>query len=263
MGRNAFGHISWAFCLAFSSLAVAQDAKAPPPSPPPVATTPPAPLNSILPPNESWTTKTFEMKYIDPEQVRGVFSGQSHVMEANRELKLLTARGSAAFLKEVDDTIKRLDVAPPLPPNIQITVYLLAAAPQAPTGSALPAELKALEKELPGKMADMQMFRARAGQAGETTGAEAAAAPAVSLARMKVDSTSVNPGAKGDVVSLNGLKIWINNPPADPTAPAAKTPRTEPDVSADIDLAPNEAVVMAKIGVDKPIAVVVRVGVVR
>jgi len=213
---------------------------------------------------DAWTTKTFDLKYIDPEQVRNVFSGQSHVMEANRDLKLLTARGSATFLKEVEDTIKRLDVPPPIPPNMQITVYLLAAAPQAPTGIALPAELKALEKEIPAKMADLLMLRVRAGQNGETVAsAEPLAAPAVSLLRIRVDSSSVNPGAKGDVVSLNGLKIWINNPPADPVTPAAKTPKSEPDVTADLDLNPNEAAVVAKIGVDKPIAIVVRVSVIR
>ena len=206
---RAFRQILWA-CAA-ACLIYAQDPK-------PATPAPPSPQNGNALPsvNEPWTTKTFDLKFIDPEQVRNVFSGQSHVMEANRDLKLLTARGSAAFLKEVEDTIKRLDVAPPLPPNTQITVYLLAAAPQAPAGTALPAELKALEKELPAKMADMQMFRVRAGQPGETTSAEAAPAPAVSIYRIRVDSSSVNPGPKGDVVSLNGLKIWLNIPPPIP-----------------------------------------------
>jgi hypothetical protein len=244
-------HWRVALALAAASLVCAQDAKAPPNSIPPATA------------SETWTTKTFEVKYIDPEQIRNVFSGQSYVMEANRDLKLLTASGSATFLKEVEDTIKRLDIPPPTPPDIDLTVYLLAAAAQAPAGAALPAELKALAKELPAKMADMQMFRVRAGQAGETTSAEAAAAPAVSLLRVKVDSTALNPGAKGDVVSLNGLKIWVNIPPADPAAIPLKPARNDPDVSADIDLAPNEAVVVAKIGVGKPIALVVRVGVAR
>lgn len=260
----------WPLLLVLSSASAfalrAQDTKTPTPAP--AAAPAPAQPNGGPPPpaNEAWTTKTFELKYVDPEQVREVFSGQSHVMEANRELKLLTARGSAAFLKEVEDTVKRLDVAPPMPPNTQITVYLLAAAPQAPAGTALPAELKALEKELPAKLADLQMFRVRAGQPGETSSsAEAPAAPAVSLLRARVDSTSVNPGPKGDVISLNGLKIWINIPAADAAAAAAapKTPKTQPDVSADIDVAPNEAVVVAKIGLEKPVAVVVRVAVMR
>lgn len=236
---------------------VAQDNKAP------ATQTPAAPANGAPPAPEVWTTKQFDLKYIDPEQVRGVFSGQSHVMEANRDLKILTARGSASFLKEVEDTIKRLDVPPPIPPNTQITVYLLAAAPQAGSGMDLPAELKALAKELPAKMADMQMLRVRAGQSGETSSSQTPSAPAVSLVRIRVDSSAVNPGAKGDVVSLNGLKIWINIPPADPAAPAAKTPKTEPDVTADVDLTPNEAAIVAKIGIDKPLAVVVRASVIR
>jgi hypothetical protein len=213
--------------------------------------------------SDGWSRKTFDVKYIDPEQVRRVFAGQSYVMEANRELKVLTVCGSPAFLKEVEDTIKRLDVAPPSPPNAQVTVYLLATAAQAPAGKALPADLKAVTKDVPEKLADMQMFRVRAGQSGETSSPEAAAAPAVSLVRVRVDSASVSPSAKGDIVSLNGLKVWINIPPSDPAAIPSKTPKNDPDVSADIDLAPNEAVVVAKLGVDKPIAVVVRVGVAR
>ncbi len=217
------------------------------------------------PPGEAaWATKTFDVRYIDPEEVRKVFSSQSYVMEANRELKVLTAHGSPAFLKEVEDTIKRLDIPPPVPGDTEITVYLLAGAVQSPTGKALPAELSALAKELPAKLADMQMFRVRVGQTGETTSAPPEGATGVTLTRMRVDSTAVNPGPKGDIVSVNGLKVWINIP-ADPgaTAGATKTPKTDPDVTADIDVAPDQAVVVAKVGVDKPLAVVVRVGVVK
>ena len=247
----------------WTSLLSAQAPAKPQPAPPPSATAAPPP--SPQPPaGETWSTKTFDLKYLDPEQIRRVFSSQSHVMDANRELKLLTARGSAAFLKEVEDTIKRLDLPPPVPPNTQITVYLIAAAPQALTGVALPPELKALEKEIPAKMADIQMLRVRAGQSAETAAAAVApGATSVAISRIRVDSASVSPGAKGDVVSINGLRVWLTIPPADPAAAAPKAPKTEPDVTADVDLNPDEAAIVAKIGVDKPLAVVVRVSVVR
>jgi hypothetical protein len=204
------------------------------------------------------------VKYIDPEEVRRVFASQSHVMEANRDLKILTAHGSPAFLKEVEETVNRLDVAPLPPANTEITVYLLAGAVQAPAGKALPAELSAVAKDLPTKLADMQMFRVRIGQPGEATSAPVEGATAVTLTRIRVDSTTVNPGPKGDTVSVNGLKVWINIP-ADPssTAGAPKTAKNDPDVTADIDVTPNEAVVVQKVGVDKPLAVVVRIGVVK
>ena len=115
------------------------------------------------------------------------------------------------------------------------------------------------------KLADLQMLRVRAGQAGETTSAAGASSTGVALSRIRVDSTAVNPGAKGDIVSLNGLRIWLNIPAA-PDAPPSRSSipgKNEPDVTADIDVAPDEPVVVAKIGVEKPLAVVVRVGVVR
>jgi hypothetical protein len=238
-------------CLAMVSAIYAQDPK---PSVPPAMPTSDA----------AWTTKTFDVKYIDPEAVRDVFSSQSYVMDANRELKVLTARGTPAFLKDVEDTIKRLDVAPPAPADTEITVYLLAAAAQAPIGTKLPAELSALAKELPAKLADMQMFRVRVGQPGETTSAPLEGATGVTLTRIQVDSTAINPRPKGDIVSVNGLKVWINIPvEPSPTTNVTKTTKNDADVTADIDVMPNEAVVVAKVGVEKPLAVVVRVGVVK
>ena len=72
------------------------------------------------PPN-AWATKTFQVRYVDPDQLRRIFSGQSYVMEADRNLGVLTVHGPSVFLKEVEETVKRFDVAPPLPANIQIT----------------------------------------------------------------------------------------------------------------------------------------------
>jgi hypothetical protein len=237
---------------------------------PPAAVPSPAQANPLagpppIPPptTDTWTTKTFELKYLDPEQVRRAFAGQSHVMEADRELKLLTVRGSAAFLKEIEETIKRLDVAPPIPANAQITVYLVAAAAQAPSGTAVPTELKSLTKELPDKLADMQMFRVREGQVGETSSTTAPNSTGVALDKIRVESTTVNAGPKGDIVSLNGLKVWINVPAADPSTGSTKSGRNEPDVILDLDVIPNEPIVVAKIGVEKPLAVVLRVGLIK
>jgi len=97
---------------------------------------------------DAWGTKTIQVKYVDPEQLRRIFSGQSYVMEADRDLKVLTVHGPSAFLKEVEETVKRFDIAPPVPANIQITVYLLAVAEQASSSGTLPAELAAVAKEL-------------------------------------------------------------------------------------------------------------------
>ena len=86
-----------------------------------------------------WGSKTIELKYLDPEQLRDVFAGRSFVMQTNRDLKTLTVSGPAQFLQDVDQTAKRLDVAPAATPDIEVTVYLLTANVQGASPNDLPA----------------------------------------------------------------------------------------------------------------------------
>jgi hypothetical protein len=213
-----------------------------------------------------WASKTFELKYIDPEQVRSLFSERSFVMEVNRDLMSLTAHGSAAFLKEVEDAVKKFDVAPPPPGNIQITVSLLTIAAQAPTGRVLPKELAAIGKELTAagapavKLADSQMMRVRVGGPGEALGLTGAP-DAASLSRIRIQSASLTPSPKGDLISLNGLRVWFSIPAATPEttpAPGAKPDKTDADISVSIDVTQNQAVVVSNAGTDKPVVVAVR-----
>ena len=212
---------------------------------------------------DAWGAKTIQVKYADPEQLRRLFSGQSYVMEADRALKVLTVHGPPAFLKEVEETVKRFDIAPPLPANIQITVYLLAVAEQASPSGTLPPELAALAKELKAasgsptlRMADSQMIRVRAGQPAETMGSAPSSPTAATLSRIRLESAFVNSDPKGDVISLDGLHVWLNVPPS----PESKG---NGDVAADIDVMQNQAAIVAKTGIDKPLVVVVRASVVH
>jgi hypothetical protein len=55
------------------------------------------------------------------------------------------------------------------------------------------------------------------------------------------------------------LRVWLNVPSTgDTSQPQAKG---SADVTADIDVRQNEAVIVAKAGIDKPLVVVVRAGV--
>jgi hypothetical protein len=217
---------------------------------------------------DAWGTKSIQVKYVDPEQLRRIFSGQSYVMEADRDLKVLTVHGPSAFLKEVEEAVKRFDIAPPVPANIQITVYLLAVAEQASSSGTLPAELAAVAKELKAaagsqalRLADCQMVRVRAGQPAEAMGSTASSPTAATLSRIQLDSASVNPDPKGDVISLDGLRVWLNVPPT-PETPHVES-KSNGDVAANIDLVQNQAVVVAKTGIDKPLVVIVRASVIR
>ena len=212
--------------------------------------------------SDGWSTKAFDVKYIDPERLRQIFSGRSFVMEADTDLKLLTAHGSPAFLKEVEDTVKRFDVPPPPPANIQITVYLLTVAAQAPSGRALPPELAAIGKELAPagspalRLADSQTIRVREGQPGEA--AALVDTPDDSkLSRIRIQSASIIPSAKVGAVSLNGLSVWLDILPATPETTRSAV-KTNADISANIDVEQNQSVIVSRAGVDKPVVVIAR-----
>jgi hypothetical protein len=208
-----------------------------------------------------WGTKTFDVKYADPEQLREMFADRSFVMEANRDLKVLIAHGPAAFLKEVEDTVKRFDVPPPPPANLEITVYLVTPAAQAPSGIALPPQLAAIGKEFgEDKLADSQMLRVREGLGGETTGV-ANTANSARLLRVRLQSASLLAGPKTQSISLNGLQVWLDVPAATGAATIDTSHsqlNTAPDVTADVDVDENKAAVVAKVGGEKPIGIAVR-----
>jgi hypothetical protein len=210
-----------------------------------------------------WETRSFDVKYVDPEAIKSFFSGRSFVMQANRELHVLTINGPPGFVKEVEDAVKRFDIPGPPPADIQITIYLLATAAQAPTGTALPKELAAIGKEFgtqTPKLADSQILRVREGDSGQVMGLETKPDSA-SLSRVWIQSSSVGPGKKGDLVSLYGLRVWLNIPPAPGTT--NNQLKADPDVSADIDIDSSQPVMVSKTGVDKPVAVVVLATVVK
>jgi hypothetical protein len=210
-----------------------------------------------------WVTRSFDVKYVDPEAIQAFFSGRSFVMQANRELHVLTVNGPPGFVKEVEDAVKRFDIPGPPPSDIQITVYLLVTAAQAPTGTALPKELADVAKEFgtqTPRLADSQILRVREGDSGQVLGEDRAPTSAI-LSRIYIQSSAVGPGKKGDLVSLYGLKVWLDIPPT----PGTTNPqlKADPDVSADVDIDTSQAVMVSKAGVDKPVAVVVRATVIQ
>jgi len=213
-----------------------------------------------------WATRSIALKYLDPDQLRQVFSGRSYVMQADRDLKLLTVTGPESFLREVEDTGKKLDIPPPLPSNLQITVYLLASAAQAPTAPALPQELQALGKTLAGseppmRLADSQILRVREGQAGELNVADTSGATTPVLSRVRIQAGYINTTTKDNLISLNGVRCWINRPTPGATPPAG--PHGDGDVAASIDVLPSEATILASAASAKALVVAVRATVVR
>jgi hypothetical protein len=105
------------------------------------------------------------------------------------------------------------------------------------------------------------MVRIRAGQPAEAMCSTISPPAAATLSRIQLGSASVHPDPKGNVISLDGLRVWLNVPPG-PEKPRADSKRNG-DVAADIDVAESQAVVIAKTGIDKPLVVIVRASVIH
>src|SRR5262245_41567031 len=101
----------------------------------------------------------FQLQYADVDQIRRLFSAYSYPMSANRELNVLTVTTPAGFLSEVEAAVKKFDVAPAPPKNIELTVYLM-------TGADSPLPLPKELQDSPYKalrLAESQVIRIRAG----------------------------------------------------------------------------------------------------
>lgn len=221
------------------------------------------------PPSE-WGSKTLEFKYLDPEQLRSLYAGRSYVMTANSALKMLTVNGPPQFLKEVEETGKRLDIAPPAISDFEVTFYLLSTAAESPSAPSLPPELAAIGKELASgagapqfKLADSQVVRLREGQPGEISFAEPPS-NTTALKRIRIQSAFTShepPESKRDLISLNRIQCWLDR--SAPPKPAMPLASNEGDITASIDVIGNQPVVVARAGTDKPLVLVVRAIVAR
>ncbi len=212
----------------------------------------------------AWGSQTIQLKYVHADELQRIFSGQSYAVAVNPELNLLTFRGPPAFIKEVEETVKRLDVAPAVPANVEVTVYLLTSAPASgPTPAALPPELADLSKELKAmfgtqrlRMADSQVIRIRSGKPADATGLASPAESAPTLSWVRLECATVTPNAKGSTVSLDGLRVGVHLPGI-PT-PTRTPPATEGGISADLDLVENQSAIVGKAGGEAPVVVIVR-----
>jgi hypothetical protein len=94
-----------------------------------------------------WETKIFQIKYVDPNELRQVLSMfRSNVSYSGGNLRVLSVRAPKEIMPAIDDTIKRLDV--PMPrKDAELTIFVLLASDQ-PNTTALPASLQPVLTQL-------------------------------------------------------------------------------------------------------------------
>lgn len=103
-------------------------------------------VQPVINPPERLDQKVFAIKHADVDAIARTLRIFTSGVDANRELRVIGIRAPAALMPTIESTIRRLDVPPPTPQNVELTVYLLLASDQEP--GAMPPELEGVVKQL-------------------------------------------------------------------------------------------------------------------
>lgn len=111
------------------------------------STSPPAQTADNYVTEKGFKSKVFDVKFRDAgslaNALRGLGSGfKGASISPNSEFKTLTVRDFPENLLSIEEALKRLDIAIPARPNIELHMYVLVGSNTGPTTADIPAELK-------------------------------------------------------------------------------------------------------------------------
>ena len=150
----------------------------------------------------------------------------------------------------IEDAIKRLDVPPPPPQNIELTVYYLIGGDNEGTGNALPKDLDSVATQLKNafpfkayRLLDALELRTRNGQGGDGSGSPGpnAAGLGATVTQFHMNSASVS--QDGSSVRIDNMKAGVKLPVAKSTTEGGYT-YVDLGVNADVDVKPGQKVVV-------------------
>jgi len=190
---------------------LAQAKKADKPTEQPASTKPPAAAERL-----QHVHKVFAIKHADVNAIAQTLSIYAVPVQPNRELRVIGVSAPAGLLPTIEDTIRRLDVPPPTPQNVELTVYLLLGSDR--EGSVAP-ELDSVVKQLKTtfgfkgfRAVDTLVIRSRDTRPGQVSGLSRldAEAPNPSTYSLSYSGTIINSDEKGRSIRLNGLRFKAN-----------------------------------------------------
>jgi hypothetical protein len=133
-------------------------------------------------PTQQYETRIFDIKYADVNQLAPALSVFGAQIIPSAPLHTLSVRAAKDIMPAIADAIKRLDVAPTLPPppppakNVELVIYVINATDQ-PDTTPLPAPLQPVINQLRSvlsykgfQVVDTQLVRAIDGRRAQTSG---------------------------------------------------------------------------------------------
>jgi hypothetical protein len=201
----------WMVFFAATPRVLAQVKKADKPTEQPASTKPQATTE-----RQQHVQKVFAIKHADVEAIARTLRIFPVPVDANRDLRVIAVSAPAALLPTIEDTIRRLDVPPPTPQNVELTVYLLLASNQEPSAAAVAPDLEGVVKQLKTTFAfkglhtiDTLVVRSRDKQSADVKGLARfdADIPNPSTYGFGYRAASILSDEKGRSIRLDGLRF--------------------------------------------------------
>lgn len=207
-------------------------------------------------------TRIFEMKHVTTGEVSTLLSAfDARIRMSSDKARVLAVTATPETMSAIEQAIKRLDVPPPVPKNVELTLYMALAGDQIPDSGKMPPELEPVAKQLrnvfPYKsyhLLESFQVRGRDGQTVDTSGVAPSPYTQAEGARMTYNfksRISVAASEKGDMIRIDALRFSLRVPVA--TGMVNNTPTNfqfvDAGVFTDIDVRDGQKVVVGKAAV--------------
>jgi hypothetical protein len=171
---------------------------------------------------DGWVTKVFQLKNTEVDGVYQALTMFSGTANANRSMRLVMWTGPKDLAPTVEDTVRKLDVAPQTVPNVELTFYLLVSSKQAGEGGTLPADLDGVAKQVKGifglanlSLLETAAIRTRDGSEGSRTEGvirSSVQASQPTFYTIEFGRVAVSADERGKVVRLGRLDLRLRVP---------------------------------------------------
>ncbi|MBI1792300.1 MAG: hypothetical protein HYR60_32665 [Acidobacteria bacterium] len=202
---------------------------------------------------EEWGVRIFQVKYVNVGHLRDLFKVFRAQIEANVQLKTLTVNAPVGVLGPIEEAVKKLDVPPPPAQNVELTLFIVAASDQPPSG-ALPADLEPVTKQLRAtfghkgfRLVDTQVIRTRPGETAESSSIVEPSAPRPDnqkiISQYKCRVSAITSDEKGRSIRLDNIRFGLKVPV---TIGVGSVQYIDVGLSTDIDVREGQKVVVGK-----------------
>jgi uncharacterized Zn-finger protein len=207
-------------------------------------------------PKPEQTSKVFEVRPGNVERITGALRNLvgHDAVKTDRNLGMIVVRTQPELMPAVEQVVRRLDTAVPIPNNVEITVFLLEASREPAAGASIPAELQPTVAQLRNifayqnfQLLDTAVLRSRSMQTANVNGV-------LSVVSFGKDFTlpyqvrlrpMVQTDDKARSIRIDDLRFATQVP-----VDSAGHPRVTASIEAEIDVREGQKVVVGKTGLE-------------